>query len=111
MPSFFREEIQAEALVRNLPGFARFLPVAALVHGQVLNVAGLARHAGVARTTVAGYLDILADTHLAWPLPAFEGRLRVKERAIERSAPRTASTPCRCRPSSRRSSRARFGAA
>lgn len=77
---YLKEEIQAEALVRNLPGFARFLPVGALFHGQVLNVAGLARDAGVARTTVAAYLDILEDTHLAWRLPAFEGRLRVKER-------------------------------
>jgi uncharacterized protein len=77
---FIKEEIQAEALVRNLPGFARFLPVAALFHGQVLNTAGLARDAGVARTTVTGYLDILADTHLAWLLPAYEARLRVKER-------------------------------
>ena len=66
---YLKEEIQAESLVRNLPGFARFLPVA-----------GLARDAGVARTTVDGYLGILADTHLAWLLPAFEGRLRVKER-------------------------------
>jgi len=77
---YLKQEIQAEALVRNLPGFARFLPVAALFHSQVLNAAGLARDAGVARTTVAGYLDILADTQLAWLLPAFEARLRVKER-------------------------------
>ena len=77
---YLKQEIQAEALVRNLPGFARFLPVAALFHAQVLNASGLARDAGVARTTVAGYLDILADTQLAWLLPAFEARLRVKER-------------------------------
>ncbi len=77
---YLKQEIQAEALVRNLPGFARFLPIAALFHAQVLNVAGLASDAGVARTTVAGYLDILADTHLAWLLPAFDARLRVKER-------------------------------
>ena len=77
---YLKQEIQAEALVRNLPGFSRFLPVAALFHGQLLNVTGLARDAGVARTTVTGYLDILADTHLAWLLPAYEGRLRVKER-------------------------------
>ena len=77
---YLKEEIQAESLVRNLPGFARFLPVAAVFHGQVLSVAGLARDAGVARTTVDGYLGILADTHLAWLLPAFEARLRVKER-------------------------------
>jgi predicted AAA+ superfamily ATPase len=77
---YLKEEIQAEALVRNLPGFARFLPVAALFHGQVLSIAGLARDAGVARTTVSGYLEILADTYLAWLLPAYEGKLRVKER-------------------------------
>jgi predicted AAA+ superfamily ATPase len=77
---FLKEEIQAEALVRNLPGFARFLPVASLFHGQVLNISSLARDAGVARTTVTGYIDILSDTNLAWLLPAFEGRLRVKER-------------------------------
>lgn len=77
---YLKEEVQAEALVRNLPGFARFLPVAALFHGQVLSVAGLARDAGVARTTVSGYLEILADTYLAWLLPAYEAKLRVKER-------------------------------
>ncbi len=77
---YLKEEIQAEALVRNLPGFARFLPVASLFHGQVLNVEGLARDSGVARTTVQGYLDILEDTLLAFRLRAFEGKLRVKER-------------------------------
>jgi predicted AAA+ superfamily ATPase len=77
---YIKQEIQAEALVRNLPGFARFLPVAALLHGQVLSVSGLARDAGVARTTVSGYVDILADTYLAWLLPPYEGRLRVKEK-------------------------------
>ncbi|MEZ4647331.1 MAG: DUF4143 domain-containing protein [Candidatus Eisenbacteria bacterium] len=77
---YLKEEIQAEALVRNLPGFARFLPIAALFHGQVLNIEGLARDAGVARSTVQGYLDILEDTLITFRLRAFEGRLRVKER-------------------------------
>jgi predicted AAA+ superfamily ATPase len=77
---YLKEEVQAEALVRNLPGFARFLPIAALFHGQTLNVAGLARDAGVSRTTVAGYLEIIADTLLAFRLPAFEGRMRVREK-------------------------------
>jgi predicted AAA+ superfamily ATPase len=77
---YLREEIRGEALVRNLPGFARFLPVAALFHGQALNVTGLARDAGVARTTVEGYLEVLEDTLLARRLPAFEARLRTRER-------------------------------
>jgi predicted AAA+ superfamily ATPase len=77
---YLKEEIQAEAVVRNLPSFARFLPVAALCHGQVVNVSGLARDAGVARTTVNGYLEVLEDTLLARRLPAYEAKLRVRER-------------------------------
>ncbi len=77
---YLREEIQAEAVVRNLPGFARFLPVAALFHGQTLSVASLARDAEVARTTVNGYLGVLEDTLLAFQLPAYEAKLRVRER-------------------------------
>ena len=46
-----------------------------------MNLSGLARDAGVHRSTVEGYLSILEDTLLAYRLPAFEGRLRVKERS------------------------------
>ncbi len=77
---YLKQEVQAEALVRNLPGFARFLPIAALFHGQVLNTSALARDAGVARNTVQGYLSVLEDTLLTFSLPAFEARLRVRER-------------------------------
>ncbi|MCY3960619.1 MAG: DUF4143 domain-containing protein [bacterium] len=77
---YLREEIRAEAAVRNLPGFIRFLPVAALMHAQTLNVVGLARDAGVARPTVAGYLEVLEDTLLVTRLEAFEAKLRVRER-------------------------------
>jgi predicted AAA+ superfamily ATPase len=77
---YLREEIQSEALVRNLPGFARFLPIAALFHGQVMNTAGLARDAGVARTTVNGYVEILQDTYLVTLLAPYEAKLRAKER-------------------------------
>ena len=77
---YLREEIRAEAVVRNLGGFVRFLPIAALLHGQTLSVSGIARDAGVARSTVAGYLDVLEDTLLASRLSAFEAKLRVRER-------------------------------
>jgi predicted AAA+ superfamily ATPase len=79
---YLKEEIQAEALVRNLPGFARFLPIAALFHGQTVNVTNIAREAGVARTTVTGYLDILEETLLCFRLPAYEAKLRVRERRL-----------------------------
>lgn len=56
------------------------MPVAALCHGQTINIAGLARDAGVARTTVDGYIQILEDTLLVRRLPAYTTRLRVRER-------------------------------
>ena len=77
---YLQEEIRAEAAARNLPGFARFLPVAALMNGQAINGSGIARDAGVARTTVQGYLGILEDTLLVHRLPAYDSRLRVRER-------------------------------
>ena len=77
---YLREEIRAEAVVRNLSGFVRFLPVAAVMHGQTVNASSVARDAGIARTTVNGYLEILDDTLLAVQLPAFEAKLRVRER-------------------------------
>jgi len=79
---YLKEEIQAEALVRNLPGFARFLPIAALFHAQTVNVTTIAREAGVARTTVTGYLDILEETLLCFRLPAYEAKLHVRERKL-----------------------------
>lgn len=78
---YLKEEIQAEAIVRNLPGFARFIPVAALFHSQVINVEAIGRDCGVARSTVEGYLKILEDTLIAFQLPAYETRLRVRQRA------------------------------
>ncbi len=77
---YLREEVRAEALVRNLGGFVRFLPVAALMHGQEINTSGLARDAAVARSTVEGYLKILKDTLLTFQLSAYTPKLRVRER-------------------------------
>ena len=79
---YLKEEIQAEALVRNLPGFARFLPLAALFNGQVINTTNIARESGVARTTMTGFLEILEETLLCFKVPAFEARLRVRERKL-----------------------------
>ena len=75
MQLYLKEEIRGEALVRNLAGFARFLPVAALFHGQTLNVASAARDAEVSRTTLAGYVEILEDTLVAFRLPAYDSQV------------------------------------
>jgi predicted AAA+ superfamily ATPase len=77
--TYLAEEIRNEGLVRSLDGFARFMEVAALLNGQVLNVAGISRDAGVSRTTVQGYFEVLTDTMLGSLLPAWRPRARVKE--------------------------------
>jgi predicted AAA+ superfamily ATPase len=77
--TYLVQEIQAEAAVRRLPSFVRFLPIAALFQGQSLNMASLARDAGVPRSTVQAYLEILQQTLLTFQLDAYRPRLRVKE--------------------------------
>lgn len=77
--NYIREEIQQEALVRSLDSFSRFLEVAALMNGQVVNVAGIARDAAVARPTVQGYFSTLVDTLVGVWLPAWRRRAKVKE--------------------------------
>lgn len=77
--TYLREEIQQEALVRNLDSFFRFLQVAGVVHGQILNISNVARDVGVSRSTVQGYFEILVDTLLGWYLPAFRPKAKIKE--------------------------------
>jgi predicted AAA+ superfamily ATPase len=77
--NYIREEIQQEALVRSLDSFSRFLEIAALMNGQIVNTAGLARDAGVARPTVQGYFSTLVDTLIGFWLPAWRKRAKVKE--------------------------------
>ena len=77
--TYFKEEIKAEALVRNLPAFARFLEVASLCHGQRVNMESVARDSQVPRHSVSNFFSILEDTMLGFFLPAYYPRLRIKE--------------------------------
>ncbi|MBI5502620.1 MAG: ATP-binding protein [Deltaproteobacteria bacterium] len=77
--NYLREEIQQEALTRNLASFARFLRVAATLNGQAVNVANIARDSAVPRQTVQRYFDVLADTLVGTWLPAWQPRARVRE--------------------------------
>lgn len=79
--NYLREEIQQEALARNLASFARLLGVAALMNGQIVNVANIARESAVPRPTVQRYFDVLVDTLVGYWLPAWQPRLKVRERA------------------------------
>lgn len=68
---YLREEIAIESLTRNIPAFSRFLEVAALCNGKIINYTNIANDAQVARTTVQEYFEILKDTLIAHELPAW----------------------------------------
>lgn len=68
---YLREEVAAEAVVRNIGAFSRFLEVAALAHGDMINFANLANDAQVPASTVREYYEILKDTLIAHEVPAF----------------------------------------
>jgi len=59
---YLKEEIQAEALTRNLPAFSKFLKSAAITNGMLLNYSNAARDAGVSVKTIREYYQILEDT-------------------------------------------------
>lgn len=77
--TYLKEEIQQEAIVRNLGAFSRFLEITAIMNGQILNSSNIATESGVARTTVNGYFSILEDTLLGFRLPSWRPRIKVKE--------------------------------
>jgi predicted AAA+ superfamily ATPase len=76
--TYLREEIQAEAMVRNLGGFARFLDVVASQCGEILNLSAIGRDASLATTTVQGYFEILEDTLLGFRLEAWRKSPRAR---------------------------------
>lgn len=80
---YLREEIQQEALTRNLRGFAEFLDVIAMGNGEELNYEGIASDCGIAARTVQNYVQILEDTLLGFCLPAFAKTK--KRKAIRRA--------------------------
>jgi len=69
--AYLQQEIVAEGATRNVPAFSRFLKVAALCNGTIVNFTNVANDAQVARTTVYEYFEILKDTLILHELPAW----------------------------------------
>lgn len=80
---YLKEEIQAEALTRNIPAFSRFLYSAALTNGMLLNYSNAAREAGVSAKTIREYFQILEDTLIGRQLMPW--KKSKKRRLIETS--------------------------
>lgn len=78
---YLKEEIKQEALVRNLGAFHRFLEIAALTNGEIINNNNIAQDCGVSATTVNSYFDILEDTLVGYRIPAY--RRVMKRRLVQ----------------------------
>ncbi|MGD0465179.1 MAG: AAA family ATPase [Gammaproteobacteria bacterium] len=80
---YIREEVVAEALVRKLDYFIRFLDIIGLQNGEELHFQSISSDAGVPVKTIQNYIQILEDTLIGFQLPAY---LQTKKRkAITRS--------------------------
>lgn len=71
--TYLREEVQAEALVRNVGGFARLLDLVAASSGRILNTHALCKDAATGYETTRRYVQILEDTLVAFRVPAWSG--------------------------------------
>jgi len=65
---YIDQEIQAEALVRNIAGFGRFLEGVAVTNAELINYENIARECGVSAKTIREYYQILEDTLLGYKL-------------------------------------------
>jgi predicted AAA+ superfamily ATPase len=69
--TYLQQEVVAEGATRNVPAFSRFLHIAALCNGTIVNFTKVANDAQVPRTTVYEYFEILRDTLILLELPAW----------------------------------------
>lgn len=76
--SYLQQEVVAEGATRNVPAFSRFLKVAALCNGTIVNFTNVSNDAQVPRTTVYEYFEILKDTLILLELPAWRRSRRRK---------------------------------
>ena len=81
---YLAEEIREEGEVRQLDAFERFLEIAAISDGEMLNYSNIAAECGVSAKTVKSYFQILYDTLIGYEIPAF--RKEIKRRIVQ--APR-----------------------
>jgi len=72
--NYLRDEILAEARIRNVATFSRFLEVAAFSNGEMVNYSNIASECGISAPTVKEYFQILEDTLTGRFLPSFQKR-------------------------------------
>lgn len=74
--TYLQEEIRAEALVRQLDGFQRFLQIAASQYAREINFSYIAEEALISAYSVKGHYEILEDTLLGFFLHPYSTSIR-----------------------------------
>ena len=75
---YLKEEIIEEALVQIVDEFVRFMEVAAIMDGEILNYENVASDCEVSANTVKAYYKILVDTLLGFEVPAYRKVIKRK---------------------------------
>lgn len=70
--NYLRDEIMAEARIRNISTFSRFLEAAAFSNGEIVNYSNIASDCGVSSPTIKGYFQILEDTLIGRFVPSYQ---------------------------------------
>ena len=73
---YLQQEIVAEAVVRRIDSFTRFLQVAALSDAEIVNYTNIASDCGVSAKSVKEYFSILEETMLGYMVPAYSRVIR-----------------------------------
>lgn len=75
---YIENEIRQENIVRDMGAFSRFIELAALESGRIVNYTKMASAVGVAVNTLRNFFQVLEDTFLGIRVPPFtETRRRV----------------------------------
>jgi len=76
--TYLKEEIQAEALTRNLEGFSRFFDVACSHSGDFVDFTKFSSLASIERMSAKRYFDILLDTLVVHAMEPFAKSRRIR---------------------------------
>ena len=75
---YLKEEIIEEAAVRNVDDFERFMEVAAISDGEIINYENIATDCGISANTVKSYFQILYDSLIGYEIPAYRKVIKRK---------------------------------
>lgn len=69
--TYLKEEVQAEALTKNIEGFSRFIFVVAAKNGEFLDFSKLSSQASISQKTASRFFEILEDSLIVFRLNSY----------------------------------------